>query len=151
MRLVNFFQGYLVEYFAIIASRLWTAGGTRESLLSLMRRSKERKIPKLMEKILESTNSDGLGKTAWNEWGGVSSDFRLSAAHCLVFAAHRSKIEKWISDLEFDFLNVPIVYSTHDNRSKIKINTYQLLNQSRAFVINDSAKITDVSKRFTSL
>ena len=43
-----------------------------------------------------------------------------------------------------DLLNVPIVCSTYDNRSKIKINTYQLLNQSRAFVINDSAKITEI-------
>ena len=50
-----------------------------------------------MEKILESTNSDGLGETAWNEWGGVSSDFRLSAAHCWVLIAHGSKNEKnWI-------------------------------------------------------
>ena len=47
-----------------------------------------------MEKILESTNSDGLGETAWNEWGGVSSDFRLSAAHCWVLIAHGSKNEK---------------------------------------------------------
>ena len=95
MRLVNFFQGYLVEYFAIIASRLWTAGGTRErACLVWCEEVKKEKIPKLMEKILESTNSDGLGETAWNEWGGVSSDFRLSAAHCWVFTAHWSKNEK---------------------------------------------------------